>query len=242
MISPQTSNQPGFNLAETSAGSSPLEHAAQLLGKDKVTHLLEQAPDAFGTLRTKVVGQYQRLSTTQKVVGGLVLVLGLRQLLRGGKGKKHKQHGKRSSSDKAQAGALHELLHFVNDRIEGYKRAVAHTPNAQPRGYYQQLVSQSQQFSRELNDHLRRQGSGPEASTTLKGKLYRAWMDAKATVTGDDEAAILAANIFGEEWALKAYEDALSSGKLNGPVRNEVTRQYAQSKKTHQELLLMQGK
>jgi uncharacterized protein (TIGR02284 family) len=175
-----------------------------------------------------------RLTTTQKVLGGALLVLGVGSLLRGGKASKR--------TEGQQADALHELLYFVNDRIEGYQRAVEESKDPQLSGYYKQLVSQSQQFANELNGYLREQGSDRQTSTTVKGKLYRSWMDAKAAVMGSDESAILGSNIHGEEWALKAYKEALADQSIRGAIRQEVERQYEQSQKTYKELQKLQEK
>ncbi|OUJ71853.1 hypothetical protein BXP70_20710 [Hymenobacter crusticola] len=153
----------------------------------------------------------------------------------------NKSDGKNGTSDE-QTDALHELLLFVNDRIEGYQRAVEESQDPKLSGYYKQLVSQSQRFSNELNNYLRQQNGDQETSTTLKGKLYRAWMDTKAAITGADEEAILGSNIYGEEWALKAYKDALSDNNLPGALRVEVERQYAQSKKTYKDLKKLKNK
>ncbi|GAA3939210.1 PA2169 family four-helix-bundle protein [Hymenobacter algoricola] len=173
-----------------------------------------------------------KLSTTQKVLGGALLVLGAGALLRGSKG----GSAAKSAAKGGQAGTLNELLYFVNDRIEGYQRAADESQDAQLSGYYKQLVSQSQQFSNELNGYLRQQGGERQTSTTAKGKLYRVWMDAKAAVTGHDEKAILGSNVYGEEWALKAYQEALDDHTLTGTLRQAVERQYGQSQKTYKEL------
>ncbi len=180
---------------------------------------------SLGHLIGKVPATVKNASTTQKLVGGTLLALGLTLLAR-----------RRKSLPSTQAATLDELLYFVNDRIAGYQRAVDESENAQLRGYYKQLVSQSQQFATDLNGYLTREGGEREASTTLKGNLYRAWMDTKAAVTGRDEKTILGSNIYGEEWALKAYEQALAEQTLTGPLRQAVARQYALSQKTYAQL------
>jgi uncharacterized protein (TIGR02284 family) len=178
--------------------------------------------DVFSTASTKA----KKSGTTRKLVGGALLALGVAYL------------ATRSKSVKAspEAATLDELLYFVNDRIEGYQRAVAESHDAELRGYYKQLVSQSQQFATDLNTYLTQEGGERETSTTLKGKLYRAWMDAQAAVTGRDEKTILGANIYGEEWALKAYKEALGDQTLTGAMRQAVERQYALSQKTYDRL------
>lgn len=177
---------------------------------------------------SKTSAGFSKLSTTQKVLGGALLALGVGYLAR-------TKAGSRPSASSA-AGPLHELLYFVNDRIAGYQRAVAESQDPELRGYYKQLVSQSQQFSTDLNGYLSQEGQGRHTSTTLKGKLYRSWMDAQAALTGNDEKAILAANIHGEEWALKAYEEALSAPTLTGTLRQTVEHQYRLSQNTHRRL------
>lgn len=170
-----------------------------------------------------------------KLVGGALLAVGVSYLV-------NKTQGKKTAVSDDETGTLQELLLFVNDRIAGYKRAVDESKDAELTGYYKQLVSQSQQFANQLNQHLRQLGGGRETGTTLKGKLYRRWMDAKATVTGSDEKAILAANVYGEEWALKAYQDALDSQSLTGQLRQEVERQFEKSQQTYDKLKKLEGK
>jgi uncharacterized protein (TIGR02284 family) len=164
--------------------------------------------------------------TTRKLVGGALLALGIAYLATRAK----------KAKPSPEAATLDELLYFVNDRIAGYERAVAESHDAELRGYYKQLVSQSQQFSTDLNTYLTQEGGERETSTTLKGKLYRAWMDAQAAVTGRSEKTILGANIFGEEWALKAYAETLADQTLTGAVRKAVERQFALSQKTYERL------
>jgi uncharacterized protein (TIGR02284 family) len=186
----------------------------------------QPASGTLGGLLDKVPATVKESSTTQKVVGGALLALGVAFLA---------TRSKKAKSS-PEAATLDELLYFVNDRIEGYKRAVAESHDAELRGYYKQLVSQSQQFSTDLNTYLTQEGGERETSTTLKGKIYRAWMDAQAAVTGRDEKTILGANIFGEEWALKAYKEALADQTLTGAMRQAVERQYSLSQKTYDRL------
>ena len=224
-----------------SPAAPPARPNKSLFGQAKELLYKGGVPDILGHLSSspKNTGNRSRprgskFSTAQKIVGGTLLALGVGYLVRRGRGGPTRPN--------EQADALHELLHFVNDRIEGYQRAVDESQDAQLRGYYKQLVSQSQQFANELNTYLREQGGGRETDTTLKGKLYRGWMDVKAAFTDRDEAAILGSNIYGEEWALKAYQDALDDRTLSGAMRQGVERQYALSQKTYKELKKLEAK
>jgi len=231
-------NQPQSSPQDTTQNSSSLlDQAQQWLNQGSMNDLLSQVPESIKGLGNNVSNSYNKLSTTQKVVGGALLALGVGYLIRS-----NSKTAENSQTSDEQTDTLHELLLFVNDRIEGYQRAVEESQDPQLSGYYKQLVSQSQRFANELNNYLRQQNGDRETSTTLKGKLYRAWMDAKAAITGADEEAILGSNIYGEEWAIKAYKDALSNNTLPGTLRLEVERQYAQSKKTYKDLKKLKNK
>ena len=193
---------------------------------DKSHELLDDVPDAVKEASDKAVSAFNKLTTTQKVVGGALLAAGLSYLIA----------PKKKGKAKRARVALDRLLLFVNDRVEGYKRAVAETKDAKLKSYYQKLVGQSQDFAKTLNDYLTKKGGKRETGTTLKGKLYRKLMDAQAVVTARDEKAILAANVYGEQWAIKAYKKALRRKALKGAIRDAVEKQFAESKKTYKKL------
>jgi uncharacterized protein (TIGR02284 family) len=136
---------------------------------------------------------------------------------------------------------LHELALLVNDRIEGYKTAAQETKDPQNHAYYQELVQQSEQFAKEINGFARAAGGDAANSTTLKGKVYRGFMDAKALLTGRSEKSILDSNLYGEEWALKAYTEALADPALTGPARQAVERQHKASQQTLRKLQQLKG-
>lgn len=193
---------------------------------DKAKDLYGDAADSVKEASDKVVKNFNKLSTTEKVVGGALIAAGLAYLIA----------PKKKGKAKRAAKALDQLLLFVNDRTEGYKRAAAESKDSDLKGYYQKLVGQSQDFAKKLNDYLVKKGGEREKSTTLKGKLYRKLMDAQALVTDRSEKAILAANVYGEQWALKAYKKALRRKALKGSIREAVEKQYAESKKTYKKL------
>ncbi|TGD82624.1 ferritin-like domain-containing protein [Hymenobacter wooponensis] len=227
-------NSSNTSSATSSTGNPLVNQALQWLNQDNLGDLLSKLSPSLKNAGTQLTARYNKLSTTQKIVGGALLVAGVTYLSRRGAASK--------TGSSSQADTLNELLYFVNDRIEGYQRAVDESTDPELSGYYKQLVSQSQLFANELNKALREQGGEQQTSTTMKGKLYRSWMDVKAAVTGSDEKAILGSNVYGEEWAIKAYEDALSDNTLSGSLRQAVQRQYATSKKTYDRLKKLEAK
>ncbi|MDO7849800.1 PA2169 family four-helix-bundle protein [Hymenobacter sp. M29] len=195
---------------------------------------LKEIPAPLKRLTDRAGNGWRQLSTTQKVLGGAVLAGAGWLLLRPGKASRRQRAAN-------PVGALHELLLFVNDRVQGYRRAASESQDADLRNYYEDLAGQSKQFAIRLNGYLRVQQSDLETGTTLKGKLYRAWMEAKAAVTGYSEAAVLASNVYGEEWALAAYQEALRDRTVMGSLRREIERQYEISQQTHRRLQQLQA-
>lgn len=218
-------NQP-LNPTLADRSKSLLDQAHHVLTEGPVADSLDKVPASLKEASDKPISGFNKLSTTQKVVGGALVALGLTYLVA----------PKKKGKAKRKAAALDQLLLFVNDRIEGYKRAVAETKDGDLRSYYELLVAQSQEFSSILNGYLIKLGDERETGTTLKGRLYRKLMDAQAAVTGRDEKATLAANVHGERWAIKAYKKALRRKALKGDMRDAVKKQFSQSKKTYKHL------
>jgi uncharacterized protein (TIGR02284 family) len=195
---------------------------------------LQEVPAPLKRLASQAGTGWRQLSTTQKVVGGALLASAGWLLLRPGKAARRRKAVN-------PVNTLHELLLFVNDRVQGYRRAASESQDADLRNYYEDLAGQSKQFAIRLNGYLRVQQSDPETGTTLKGKLYRAWMEAKAAITGYSETAVLASNVFGEEWALAAYEEALRDRAVTGSLRREIERQHEISQQTYRRLQQLQA-
>lgn len=229
---PAEASAPSGTASADNSGATPLLSQAQQWVQG-LPSAVPAVSEVLKRLTTQTSGGWRRLSSTQKVVGGVLLAAAGWYLLRPAAAARRRAANPSST--------LHELLLFVNDRVEGYRRAASESQDADLRNYYQQLASQSQQFASRLNGYLRVQHSGPETGTTLKGKLYRAWMETKAAVTGYSETAVLGSNVYGEEWALKAYEEALHDRTVTGSLRREVQRQYDQSQQTHRRLQQLQA-
>jgi uncharacterized protein (TIGR02284 family) len=102
--------------------------------------------------------------------------------------------------------ALNELIEINNDRVEGYDTASKETKSDELKNLFAQWSRTSQDNLSELRAEVSRLGGKPEEGTRVTGKFFRAWMDVKAALTGDDRGAILSSCEFGEDQALEAYE------------------------------------
>jgi uncharacterized protein (TIGR02284 family) len=134
-----------------------------------------------------------------------------------------------------QIEVLNDLVRINNDRIEGYRKAVENLND--DKGLLAPLFTSLQQDSRQNNQELSAEisklGGTPDSGTTTSGKIYRAWMDVKATFGGDDAQGVLESCEGGEDAAKRAYQMALESGDLAGDTAAIVARQQGDQRAAH---------
>ncbi len=131
---------------------------------------------------------------------------------------------------------LNDLVMINNDRIAGYEKAITELTglDIDLKAVFEQMITQSKGYKDELGQKIIANGGTVENDTTASGKIYRAWMDIKSTLTDADRHSILATCEFGEDAAGRAYESALSSGGLHdAATRQLVEEEQASLKKSH---------
>ena len=140
-------------------------------------------------------------------------------------------------NSEAQVEILNDLIMINNDRIAGYERAINESKDLDVdlKAMFEGMIRESQQYKQELSDiHADAGGRKIEEDTTNSGKIYRAWMDVKATFTGSDRKSILSSCEFGEDAWRRAYESALNAeGELDPQTRSLITEQYNAERKSH---------
>lgn len=144
-------------------------------------------------------------------------------------------------SSKEIIEVLNDLIRINNDRVEGYEKAIenAKTIDIGLQTIFSKMKSESIKYTAELHNRILQLGGEPTDSTTVSGKIYRAWMDVKATFTGKDRASLLAACEFGEDAAQKAYQDAIEEEGLPGDIRELITEQKKSLRRSHDEIRAM---
>ncbi|HEY5771576.1 MAG TPA: PA2169 family four-helix-bundle protein [Chitinophagaceae bacterium] len=139
----------------------------------------------------------------------------------------------------ANSETLRDLLRINNDRVTGYSKAATQTDDQELQSLFSQLSQQSRQFANELRNLVSDDDKNVTDETTTAGKIYRTWMDVKATFGGDDRKGILASCEFGEDAAQKAYKEALEDDDLTPDVRATVERQKATLRQAHDKIKMM---
>lgn len=131
---------------------------------------------------------------------------------------------------------LNDLIRINNDRTTGYTKAAddARDIDVDLQAMFYLMAQESRQYATELTAEVARLGGDPATGTTASGKIYRAWMDVKATFTGKDRHALLASCEYGEDAAQQAYEDALVSDSfLPTNIRQLIVNQQTALKSSH---------
>ena len=131
---------------------------------------------------------------------------------------------------------LNDLIRINNDRIVGYEKASdeARDIDVDLRATFTRMADESRQYAAELTQEVVKLGGEPATGTTNSGKIYRVWMDVKATFSGNSRQAILENCEFGEDAAQKAYDSALKSdAEINADTRQLITNQKSSLKTSH---------
>lgn len=139
-------------------------------------------------------------------------------------------------TNESLAEVLNDLIKINNDRIDGYEKALDEVEDIDLdlRGIFQKMANESREHVAELSREVAGLGGEIATGTTNSGKIYRVWMDIKATFTGHDRTSVLESCEYGEDAAQEAYEDALSTDSdLPVAIRQIITEQKASLKASH---------
>ena len=131
---------------------------------------------------------------------------------------------------------LNDLIRINNDRIVGYEKAAdeARDIDVDLRAIFNRMSEESRQYAAELTQEVVKLGGEPATGTTNSGKIYRVWMDLKATFTGSSRQAVLENCEFGEDAAQKAYDSALKTdSELPNDIRQLIANQKSSLKTSH---------
>ncbi len=137
-----------------------------------------------------------------------------------------------------QAEVLNDLVKINNDRVEGYKKAVEklEDDDADLKVVFQEKINESHAFHSELAAEVALLGEKIATGTMALGKIYRAWMDVGAFLTGGDRKVVLNNCERGEDAAITAYNTALDSDELTPTQREILLSQLQIIKLSHNEI------
>jgi len=139
---------------------------------------------------------------------------------------------------------INDIIKINNDRIEGYNRAIelAHSHGLHElEPTFRQYADQSQSFIADLTPYVELEGKEPTDSTMLSGKLFRAWMGIKVSITGNDKKSLLESCEKGEDAFKATYKKVLEedASELSPNVQNVLTMQLNKQLEAHNHIKML---
>jgi len=120
---------------------------------------------------------------------------------------------------------LQALLEKSYDAEEGFKTAMIESEHAGLKEFLKTQAANRSAFQNELSDAILNLNETPKDSGSVTGKIHRAWMDIKTSVSSDKEEAMLEECLRGDKASVSQYEDVLENNNLPLAIQTIVTRQ-----------------
>jgi uncharacterized protein (TIGR02284 family) len=134
---------------------------------------------------------------------------------------------------------LNDLIRINHDRAEGYEKAIKQLSvnDNELKVMFRRYASESRDYANVLSAEVVSNGGKAADSTTVSGKIYRAWMDVKTAMSSNENQSVLEACEYGEDAAQKAYKQALEGDvQLSAGIRDIISRQRTNLKTAHDEV------
>ncbi|WP_377480345.1 ferritin-like domain-containing protein [Pontibacter toksunensis] len=134
--------------------------------------------------------------------------------------------------DKEVQSTIHHLIERCKDGAKGYKTAAEDIEDKDLKDLFRKYAVQRDSMITELQDQLHKMGATDDESSSIEGTLHRAFIDIKAALTSKDRVRVLEECERGEDYAVKAYKEALDKN-LPGELKPIVQQQYQDVKSAH---------
>jgi len=138
------------------------------------------------------------------------------------------------SQQKEIISTINDLIETLKDGQEGFRQASEAVKDSKLKSLFSEFSLQRARFAGELqNEAISLGDHNPEDSGSTSGAMHRTWINLKAAITSGDDHAILAECERGEDSAVNEFKKAMEEKELVAPVRETISRQYADVKRAH---------
>ena len=121
------------------------------------------------------------------------------------------------------------VIQVLHDSHKGFSDIGEHLKDPTAKRFFMEEAGIRHKFEHELKSVV---GATEDVGGTVAGPVHRAWGDLKANLGGGDHTLLETAEQ-GEDAAKKAYEEALKSADVSGPVRELLLRQQSHVQQAH---------
>lgn len=137
-----------------------------------------------------------------------------------------------SDTNNEAVSVMNDLIETCRDGEKGFTAAAERADSVDLKQLFSTLATQRKTFTHELEVEVARIGGTPADMGHVAAVAHRGWMAVKAAVTTDDDQSILDECERGEDYAKKAYADALEK-TLPSDLRPLVMRQADDVRTAH---------
>jgi uncharacterized protein (TIGR02284 family) len=113
-------------------------------------------------------------------------------------------------ADHSERAVLNHLIETCRDAERGFRMAADQVEAPELRTLFLRMADQRRQFGDALLPHAQRLGGASQSNGTNAAALHRAWIQVKARLAADADAAVLAEAARGERFAVAAYDHAVA--------------------------------
>jgi len=130
---------------------------------------------------------------------------------------------------------VHHLIERCKDGSKGFFTAAEDVEDPQLKDMFKNFSVQRDGMITELQNELHKMGHTDNESSSLEGKIHRAWIDLSSALASKDRKRILDECERGEDYAVSAYKKALDAN-LPANLHQIVEQQYQQVKQAHDQV------
>lgn len=131
---------------------------------------------------------------------------------------------------------LNGLIATTLDSVDGYTEAAKDAENSRYGQLFTARATERRQVVSALQAEVSRLGGNPEDDGTVLAGAHRAFLNLKAAVTGQDDAAIVNEVERGEDHIKAKFESALDDQDLSAGTKSAIQTAYGSVRAGHDEM------
>ncbi len=131
---------------------------------------------------------------------------------------------------------LNSLIATTLDSIDGYTEAAKDAENSRYQQMFTERASERRTVATALQSEVSRLGGNPEDDGTVLAGAHRVFLNLKATVTGNDDQAIVSEVERGEDHIKVKFENAMADADLSSEVGAKIEGCFTSVRQGHDQM------
>ncbi len=131
---------------------------------------------------------------------------------------------------------LNGLIATTLDSADGYRTASTDTDSHRFSDMFRSRAGEREQVVQQLRAEVTGLGGTPEEDGTLLASAHRAFLNLKAAITGNDDAAVVSTVEDGEDHIKAKYEAAMADEDVSPSVKAVIQSAYQSVRAGHDQM------